>query len=28
MAWLFIRADRCFSRFGNKPMLNQIKFNA
>jgi len=21
MAWLFIRADRCFSRFGNKPML-------
>jgi len=28
MDWLFIHADRCFSRFGNKPMLNQIKFNA
>jgi len=25
MAWLFIRADRCFSRFANKPMINQIK---
>jgi len=28
MTCLFIRVDRCFSRFGNKPMLNQIKFNA